>query len=213
MGCGIDLTGYGIDLTGYGIDLTGSLRAASAGLTLRAAVVELAQGVLSAVLKRHQEFVNAPLREEVASLKKRLGEYESFMDEHVAKDKRNKLAVMKRRWKTVLRTVHIQQVFGLRPADQEPDHEKLKRLEDEKERCEHRVVLRHVTLHHISHPITSHITVKMKAEKDIHLSSLQASQAAKELSDMRVGICSLPSCDWLRRRVYALFPRAIGSGG
>eukprot|EP00959_Pyramimonas_sp_CCMP1952_P419936 8795761-Pyramimonas_sp.AAC.1 len=26
------------------------------------------------------------------------------------------------------------------------------------------------------------------------------------------GICSLPSCDWLRRRAYALFPRAIGCG-
>eukprot|EP00959_Pyramimonas_sp_CCMP1952_P080211 1676630-Pyramimonas_sp.AAC.1 len=25
------------------------------------------------------------------------------------------------------------------------------------------------------------------------------------------GICSLPSCDWFRCRVYALFPRAIGS--
>eukprot|EP00959_Pyramimonas_sp_CCMP1952_P108065 2259380-Pyramimonas_sp.AAC.1 len=29
----------------------------------------------------------------------------------------------------------------------------------------------------------------------------------------REGICSLPLCDWFRRRVYALFPRAIGSGG
>eukprot|EP00976_Prorocentrum_cordatum_P075742 1182020-Prorocentrum_minimum.AAC.2 len=26
------------------------------------------------------------------------------------------------------------------------------------------------------------------------------------------GIRSLPSCDWFWRRVYALFPRAIGSG-
>eukprot|EP00959_Pyramimonas_sp_CCMP1952_P137126 2869445-Pyramimonas_sp.AAC.1 len=25
------------------------------------------------------------------------------------------------------------------------------------------------------------------------------------------GVCSLPSCDWFSRRVYALFPRAIGS--
>eukprot|EP00976_Prorocentrum_cordatum_P077539 1182731-Prorocentrum_minimum.AAC.1 len=26
------------------------------------------------------------------------------------------------------------------------------------------------------------------------------------------GICTLPSCDWCRRRVYALFPRVIGAG-
>ena len=42
--------------------------------------------------------------------------------------------LIKRRWKTVLRTIHFQRMFNLRPK-QDPDHDKkLAELEEEKER-------------------------------------------------------------------------------
>jgi len=124
-------------------------------------MVVLLQGVLRTVLLRQSDIVKISLQEEVDALNGKIAEYDKIMVKLEEKKQADRLVVIRRRWKTVLRTIHMQRMFGLKRLCDAEQNKRINTLEEEKE------------------------MLKLKADKDSHINNWQKSTLEQNMEDAR----------------------------